>query len=85
MLLTRSMQYAVICTVITKAAVLKHFGSRQAVAEFFGVHLSAVDQWKTYIPRSRAIELSHKIPDVFQADTSILWRKKKKHRPSVAA
>lgn len=52
-------------------SVVKHFGTREAAARFFGISRQAVYQWGDgNIPRERALELMVRIPDVFGASAA---------------
>ncbi len=50
---------------LTKTRVIRHFGSVAKVAQFFGIHVQAVYQWETYVPRERELELIIGLPQVF--------------------
>lgn len=51
---------------VTKAQVLKHFGSVAKAAEFFGIDPQAIYQWKDdSIPRQRELELMVRLPADF--------------------
>jgi hypothetical protein len=55
---------------ISRQAVVDHFGSVAAVAEFFGIYASAVYQWDEDgkgIPRERELELMLRLPEKFGA------------------
>lgn len=47
------------------AAVIKHFGSVEAVAEHFDISVQAVYQWGGEVPELRELQLVRDFPDVF--------------------
>ena len=50
---------------IPKSRVIKHFGSVEKTARFFGIRASAVYQWGKKIPNERAYELMLRKPSDF--------------------
>jgi DNA-binding transcriptional regulator YdaS (Cro superfamily) len=42
-----------------KLTVINYFGSAQNLAEFLGLHKSAVSQWGEIIPEKQALKLAH--------------------------
>lgn len=56
--------------------LIKHFGGRVAMAEFFGVDRAAITQWTTgAMPPKRAIQIEEFTHGVFTAVQLMEWNK----------